>query len=331
MWIAPATAVVLWMGARLQPRPVGSSARESAVQVADLTPTQFENRDTLNAGTARRHPMNDVEIAVLNTALATRQQQVNRENALQTPAAEQASSPTDRVALKHPTTTSTSQPTTDLPRLRVRQIVSDAPQWTTADNIDAGRELFPLSSERFATLAEAEENVTRMALKLIEERWRSEAARTLTWGSLDIRQEELIAAGEFPRQFARSAESWSMADMKTFVDVINRRAVHDLVGEVMDWDFKNGTVGKMYRAHLRLDLTPAYHNEVRTVARSQVVAHRMQILGSMLGLVTLMLGTSAGYFKLDAATGGTYRRRLKLAAVAVIAAGSLITAHILPS
>jgi len=40
----------------------------------------------------------------------------------------------------------------------------------------------------------------------------------------------------------------------------------------------------------------------------QIVNHRLMELGGVLGLVTLVLATSAGYFRLDDWTGGKYRR-----------------------
>jgi hypothetical protein len=77
----------------------------------------------------------------------------------------------------------------------------------------------------------------------------------------------------------------------------------------------------MHRAHLRLELTPRFHTAVEQSWRGQVVEHRLLALGGVFGLVTLALASAAGYFRLDELTGGQYRRRLKLAALALIAAG----------
>jgi hypothetical protein len=81
----------------------------------------------------------------------------------------------------------------------------------------------------------------------------------------------------------------------------------------------------MYRVHLRYDFSPQLQDALSSHWRGRTVEHRIGILGGMLGLVTLMLGTAAGYFRLDDATGGKYRRRLKLAAALVVAAGGLAT------
>lgn len=199
-------------------------------------------------------------------------------------------------------------------RLKVRQVSSDDPKWTAGSYFVGGREVVVLSSQRFATLAEAEENVTAMALQQIREHWSGEALL------------------DFSGQQLRLPQSLRSEDVRgVVVDLVDRFAVKDLVGEVMDWDFKNGTTGKMYRAHLRLDFTPQLHDALQERGRALIVEGRVLHFGGLLGLVTLMLATAAGYFKLDDATAGAYRRRLKLAAVALIAAGGLATARVLGS
>ena len=86
----------------------------------------------------------------------------------------------------------------------------------------------------------------------------------------------------------------------------------------------------MYQAHLRLKLSPTVRDELKPIWRSQIVDRRLWVLGSLVGMVTLILATTATYFRLDAVTNGTYRRRLKLAAVSLIGAGGLIVGAILP-
>jgi hypothetical protein len=217
------------------------------------------------------------------------------------------------------------------PRLKVRKTLSDIPQWIAATSVNSGGAQEVLSSGRFATLALAEEDVTRMALARFQEHCYGEATRGLSGVELERQQQRLIAENAFLSRLARSITSSRTEEVEKFVVLIEQHAVKDLVGEVIDWDFGNGTRGKMYRAHLRLDFSPAFRDAVQVAARSELVGQRVLTLGGMLGLVTLMLGTAAGYFKLDDATGGLYRRRLKLAAAAMIAAGGLATAQVLGS
>jgi len=180
------------------------------------------------------------------------------------------------------------------PRLKVRRISSDDPRWGDETRIVDGRELHSLSSQRFATLAEAEEQATQQLVSRIQ--------------------------AHFHDQFPIGETS------DRLVEMINQFAVKDFVGEVIDkYDFGNGITAKMYRTHLRYDFSPQLHDAVSSHWRRSTVEHRIGILGGMLGLVTLMLGTAAGYFRLDDATGGKYRTRLKLAAALVVAAGGLAT------
>lgn len=180
------------------------------------------------------------------------------------------------------------------PRLKVRRISSDDPRWEQETRIVEGRELHSLSSQRFATLAEAEEQATGQLLSRIQ--------------------------AHFQNQFPMDVNSARL------IEIVNQFAVKDFVGEVIDkYDFGNGITAKMYRTHLRYDFSPQLHDAFSAHWRKSTVEHRIGILGGMLGLVTLMFGTAAGYFRLDDATGGKYRKRLKLAAALVVAAGGLAT------
>lgn len=184
--------------------------------------------------------------------------------------------------------------------LKVRKMSSEEPKWGTADNIVNGRELIPLDSQRFATLAEAESQITELALARVREQYQR----------------------DYPLL-------WERGTSAELVGLVDRYAVKDFVGEVLDKDFGNGIKGKMYRAHLRLDFSPEFRDGLQQTWRGKAVSQRLVALGSVLGLATLMLGTAAVYFRLDDATQGAYRRRLKLAAVAMISAGSLAAFQVL--
>src|SRR5262245_10949767 len=177
--------------------------------------------------------------------------------------------------------------------LRVRGTASAPPDWAGKEPV-RGNEgvLVALSSQRFATIGEAEEQVTAQAVECIKTFYRDEYP--------------------LPGQ-------WTVP-----VTVIDQTALNTMVGEMYDQDFGNGVSGKMYRAHLRLTLSPGLRDALHASWHDQVVAHRLKELGGILGLATLALATFAGYFRLDDLTRGQYRRRLKLAAASLIAAGSLV-------
>src|SRR5262249_31756632 len=113
------------------------------------------------------------------------------------------------------------------------------------------------------------------------------------------------------------------------VALIDQNAVNAIVGEVFDKDFGNGVTGKMYRAHLRLDMNSSLRKALQGSWNNQIVNHRLIELGGILGLATLTLASLAGYYRLDDATHGQYRRRLKLAAAALVSAGGLVAWRLL--
>jgi hypothetical protein len=177
--------------------------------------------------------------------------------------------------------------------LRVRGTASAPPDWAGREPV-LGKDgvLVALSSQRFATIGEAEEQVTAQAVECVKKFYRDEYP--------------------LPGQ-------WTVP-----VSVIDQTALSAMVGEMYDQDFGNGVTGKMYRAHLRLNLSPTLQDALHASWHDQVVAHRLKELGGILGLATLALATCAGYFRLDDLTRGQYRRRLKVAAASLIAAGSLV-------
>ena len=182
--------------------------------------------------------------------------------------------------------------------LRVRGTASAPPEWAGKEPVPSGDGvLVSLSSQRFATIGEAEENATALAVDYLKKFYR----------------DEYPLRGE-----------WTVP-----VTVIEQSGLNSLVGEVFDKDFGNGVTGKMYRAHLRLDVGPKLREAVHASWHDQVVAQRLTEIGGVFGLATLMLATFAGYFRLDSLTAGQYRRRLKLAAASLIAAGSLVAWQVL--
>jgi len=189
----------------------------------------------------------------------------------------------DEAACNPPTSASTGI-------LHVQKIEKSAPDWAEKDPvaIDDGV-LVALSSQRFATLAEAEQQVTSLAAGYIKNHYRD----------------------EYPL-----SGDWTVP-----ASLIEKHAVREFIGEEFEKDF-----GKMYRAHLRISLDSNLRRAVHGSWRDQIALHRLGLFGGALGAATLLLATCAGYLKLDDLTGGQYRRRLKLAAAALLAAGGLTIA-----
>ncbi|MGE5194668.1 MAG: hypothetical protein ACM3U2_19420, partial [Deltaproteobacteria bacterium] len=117
--------------------------------------------------------------------------------------------------------------------------------------------LVALSSQRFATIGEAEEQVTAQAVDYLRKFYRD----------------------EYPLR----------GDWTVPVAVIEQNALNSVVGEMFDKDFGNGVTQKMYRAHLRLDVNSALRQAVHASWHDQIVARRLTELGGILGLATLML------------------------------------------
>jgi hypothetical protein len=178
--------------------------------------------------------------------------------------------------------------------LRVRGTASAPPEWAGKDPAPGtDGVLVAISSQRFATIGEAEEQVTALAVDYVRKFYHD----------------------EYPLR----------GDWTVPVSVIEQNGVNTIVGEMFDKDFGNGVTGMMYRAHLRLDMNSALRKALHASWNEQIVSHRLTELGGALGLATFILATFAGYFRLDDWTGGKYRRRLRLAAASLFAAGGLVT------
>jgi hypothetical protein len=82
----------------------------------------------------------------------------------------------------------------------------------------------------------------------------------------------------------------------------------------------------MYRVYWQVQSTPAVRDFFLASWRSRAQEQRLVQAGIGFGLLTLLFGSAAGYYRLDNATGGRYRGRLRLAAAAIAVAGGVATA-----
>lgn len=92
----------------------------------------------------------------------------------------------------------------------------------------------------------------------------------------------------------------------------------------------NPDVPTMYTAYLLVDTSPDTLGHFYEPWKERVVQQRLWAFGGLFALVTLIIGTTAGYLQIDGASKGAYRGRLKLAAVALIVAGGLALVRVLP-
>lgn len=175
---------------------------------------------------------------------------------------------------------------------------SEPPEWVDGGEIDteSGR-LVVVNSEQFPEKQLAEQDALEEAVRVV---------RADFGESYNVRG------------------NWSLAP-----DLVRERAVKETWFERISRSTGQNRF-YVYRAYQQVELSPEVRQAVWTSWRDQVVSRRLWILGGLLGFVTLMLGTAATYLRLDAVTGGNYRRRLKLASVSLLVAGGLALAVLLP-
>jgi len=83
--------------------------------------------------------------------------------------------------------------------------------------------------------------------------------------------------------------------------------------------------GPMYVAELTYDSAPSRRGALIEMYNSELVQHRLTVLGGTLTFILVSLGAISGYIRADEATKGYYTNRLRLlAAAGVGAAGAII-------
>jgi hypothetical protein len=138
--------------------------------------------------------------------------------------------------------------------------------------------------------------------------------------------DEAVAAGRaatFERLRADFSAAYPQAASWEPPASITGDAIHRTFVQRLDNKTSTGTPYTVYQAYEQVELSPAVRKKILPQWRNQIVEKRIWALGGLAGLLTLTFGTLAAYFRLDQRTAGLYRRRLKLAAVSVIAAGGM--------
>lgn len=173
------------------------------------------------------------------------------------------------------------------------------PEWANDKGITAGdTRLVVVTGEIGATVDEASAAARAAAFELVRADFLGAYPQAAGW--------------EPPAAAASNA-----AIRRTFVEEIDRKTL------------STGTPFTVYRAYDQVELSPDVRKQLLPAWKDQIVSRRIWALGGLAGLLTLTFGTLAAYFRLDHRTAGLYRRRLKLAAVSVIAAGGLAATTLL--
>lgn len=174
------------------------------------------------------------------------------------------------------------------------------PSWVNEKEVVLGDDrLVVVTGEIGATVEEAEANARATAVELVRNDF----------------------AADFPQSAGWEPPARAIAAMAIrtdpFVEEIDRKTL------------SSGTAFRVFRAYDQVLLSPVVRKQILPLWRDEVVSRRIWALGGLAGLLTLTFATLAAYFRLDDRTSGLYRRRLKLAAVCVIAAGGFAGATLL--
>jgi uncharacterized membrane protein len=172
------------------------------------------------------------------------------------------------------------------------------PEWVgQPDSVSDEAKLVSLSSQQYVTVEEAESELLAEAMLQIQK--------------------------YFHKTYSYKGD-WAFPEGLVEEHYLGEPYVEKTTGNTENATFE------MVRVHRQLMLSPKVHEKLYPVWREQIVERRLWALGSLLGVFTLILGSTATYLRLDAATSGAYRLRLKLATVALIVAGGMGVAMMLP-
>jgi len=117
------------------------------------------------------------------------------------------------------------------------------------------------------------------------------------------------------------SETYPVQNNWPIPDEIVRRSIGKV--HLLEKDVDGG--GKVYRRFAQVKLTPGIRQQLLPQWQKATTDERLWALCAGMGVLTLLLGTTAGYLRLDRMTDGAYRGRLKLASLSVITAVALVT------
>lgn len=150
---------------------------------------------------------------------------------------------------------------------------------------------------------------------------RSKPMETVDQARTDVRQHAGVIIDKVFRPAEAGHVKWSLPDA-----VIEKSVVGESIREE---SFGESTKFKMQIAELSIALSDDVRGVYVQAWRRHAALRRMIVLAELLGMLVLLVAAAAAYLRLDIATQGAYRRRLKFAAVSLIAAGGLALSQFL--
>ncbi|TWU14892.1 hypothetical protein CA54_37620 [Symmachiella macrocystis] len=174
----------------------------------------------------------------------------------------------------------------------------DLPDWVQAPQQNDGQTRVVVVSSNFSPAVDASD--TDRAISIAQNEVYEEAAQQIR---------------------AYFGETYPVQNNWPIPDEIVRRAMGKV--HLLEKDVDGG--GKVYRRFAQVNLTPGIRQRLLPQWKTATTQNRLWTLCAGLGLLTLLLGTTAGYLRLDRMTDGAYRGRLKLASLSVITAVALVT------
>ena len=166
---------------------------------------------------------------------------------------------------------------------------SKLPDWAAEKRVEGGGQtLVVIDSQQYSTVEEADQTALAMAVQKVT---------------------EYVHHDDF---FLKT--KWTAP-----VGLVKDHAIRQRYVETIERDF--GTItAPMHRVHLQVELSDDVAADFLSSRRTAVVNHRLWALGGTFGAVSLLLAAVFACLRLDASTGGAYRKRLGVAAVSLIAA-----------
>jgi hypothetical protein len=125
---------------------------------------------------------------------------------------------------------------------------------------------------------------------------------------------------EFPKDFAPGLGAGARLTPEAAQPLVARRFVQP------GYETVGTHENKIARVYWQLELT----EKNREAMRGKLATPRLWIVGGVIGLLALIFLGVATYLRLDAATAGQYRFRLKLATTTLICASGLLLTALLP-